>query len=88
MQTQAKHHPISDGVLLWYGHSDGGFESRLLATCRWHVATGVAFPQKSKSTFPHQNPNAKAFGFLLFTYYLFTLTLNRIRVFGKVISKK
>ena len=28
----------------------GGFESRLLAMCRWHIATGVAFPQKSEST--------------------------------------
>ena len=26
-----------------------GLESRLLATVRWTVATGVAFPQKSKS---------------------------------------
>ena len=24
-----------------------GIERRLLATCRWHVATAVAFPQKS-----------------------------------------
>ena len=35
---------------------------------------------------PTKNPNAKAFGFLLFTYYLFTFTLNRIRDFGKVIG--
>ena len=26
-----------------------GFERRLLAGCRWHAATAVAFPQKSKS---------------------------------------
>jgi len=25
-----------------------------LAVCRRHTATGAAFPQKSKSTFPHQ----------------------------------
>ena len=31
-----------------------GFESRLLATCWMHVATGVAFPQKSESTTSHQ----------------------------------
>ena len=23
--------------------------------CRWHIATAVAFPQKSESTIPHQN---------------------------------
>ena len=31
-----------------------GFESRLLATCWMHVATGVPFPQKSESTTSHQ----------------------------------
>ena len=28
-----------------------GFERRLLAMCRWHVATAVAFPQKRNPTF-------------------------------------
>ena len=67
---------------------NGGFESRLLATCRWHVATGVAFPQKSKSTFPHQKPECESGR--VFTFYLLPIPyyLNRIRVFGKVISKK
>ncbi len=32
-------------------HEDG-FERRLLATCQWHVATAVAFPQKSESVLP------------------------------------
>ena len=31
------------------GESQNGLESRLLATVRWTVATGVAFPQKSES---------------------------------------
>ena len=31
-----------------------GFESRLLEMCLWHISTGVAFPQKSESTIPHQ----------------------------------
>ena len=31
-----------------------GLESRLLATVRWTVATGVAFPQKSESILAHQ----------------------------------
>jgi hypothetical protein len=39
-----------------FGHLEGGFERRLLATVRWTVATAVAFPQKSESTFPHQSP--------------------------------
>ena len=30
-----------------------GLESRLLATVRWTVATGVAFPQKSESILAH-----------------------------------
>ena len=28
-----------------------GFERRLLAMCRWHIATAVAFPQKRNPTF-------------------------------------
>ena len=32
-----------------YGIPDIGLERRLLATCRWQVATAVAFPQKSES---------------------------------------
>ena len=35
--------------MVWYGYLEGGFERRLLATRRWHVATAVAFPQKSES---------------------------------------
>ena len=45
------------GVFCWYGYLEGGFERRLLATVRWTVATAVAFPQKSESTFPHQKRN-------------------------------
>ena len=37
-----------------------GFESRLLATCWMHVATGVAFPQKSESTTSHQRREYKS----------------------------
>ena len=33
-----------------------GLESRLLATVRWTVATGVAFPQKSESILAHHFP--------------------------------
>ena len=29
---------LSDGVFCWYGHSEGGFERRRLATVRWTVA--------------------------------------------------
>ena len=36
-----------------FGHLEGGFERRLLATCRWHAATAVAFPQKSESVLSH-----------------------------------
>ena len=43
-------HPKRDGCFLfWYGIPDIGLERRLLATCRWQVATAVAFPQKSES---------------------------------------
>ena len=31
-----------------------GIERRLLATCRWHVVTAVAFPQKSDPANLHQ----------------------------------
>ena len=31
-----------------------GIERRLLTTCRWHVVTGVAFPQKSDPANLHQ----------------------------------
>ena len=41
-------------VLLSDFSRSSGFESRLLATCWMHVATGVAFPQKSESTTSHQ----------------------------------
>jgi hypothetical protein len=30
-----------------------GLERRLLAGCRWHAATAVAFPQKSESILSH-----------------------------------
>jgi len=40
------------------------------------------------STPPIKIPNAKAFGILLFTSYLFTITLTRIGGFDKVRSKK
>ena len=37
------------GFLFGIGIQTNGLESRLLATVRWTVATGVAFPQKSES---------------------------------------
>ena len=42
-----------------FGHLEGGFERRLLATVRWTVETAVAFPQKSESTFPHQEKDLR-----------------------------
>lgn len=41
--------PKGMSFLLWR-KAGGGFESRLLETCRWHVSTGVALPQQSEST--------------------------------------
>ena len=37
------------GFFFGIGIQTNGLERRLLATCRWHVATAVAFPQKSES---------------------------------------
>ena len=39
--------------------SKNGLESRLLATVRWTVATGVAFPQKSESILAHHFVEAR-----------------------------
>ena len=67
-----------------------GFEGeREWMTRRWRVRAAER-PVRRRANPPSstKNPNAKAFGFLLFTFYLFTITLNRIRIFGKVISKK
>ena len=68
-----RHHKMTSSF--WYGSSGRGFERRLLAACRWHAATAVAFPQKSESTFPHQNPECESirdftFYLLLFPCYL------------------
>ena len=52
--TRKTRHPFGWRVFLRLGICEGGFERRLLATVRWTVATAVAFPQKSESTFPHQ----------------------------------
>ena len=57
--------------------------------CRWHArAAERPARRRANPPSPTKNPNAKAFGFLLFTYYLFTVTLNRIRIFGEVRSKR
>ncbi len=50
-----------------------GLERRLLATCRWRVATAVAFPQKSESNKGSQNKGqvtrpAFCFGFFVWFY--------------------
>ena len=50
-----------------------GFERRLLATVRWTVATAVAFPQKSESTFPHQKSTGLDRDLSFFTYSLFII---------------
>ena len=43
-----RHHKMTSSF--WYGSSGRGFERRLLAACRWHAATAVAFPQKRDPT--------------------------------------
>ena len=50
-------------------------------------SAGFAFDGSNPSS-STKIPNAKAFGILLFTSYFFTITLNRIRDFGKVTNKK
>ena len=40
-----------------------GLERRHLATCRWHVATAVAFPQKSESLAHHFYKSRWIWGF-------------------------
>ena len=49
---------------------------------------GTARPQAGKSTFPHQKPECESVR--VFTFYLLPIHyyLMRIRIFGKVISKK
>ena len=49
---------VKNGVKTWTRESErrecqNGLESRLLATVRWTVATGVAFPQESESILAH-----------------------------------
>ena len=44
-----KDHPTG-GLFHWYGMQTNGLERRLLAACRWHAATAVAFPQKRDPT--------------------------------------
>ena len=58
-----KTHPRGWVFYLGMGICDGGFERRLLATCRWHIATAVAFPQKSESTIPHQEKSSRKAAF-------------------------
>ncbi|MGM9677157.1 MAG: hypothetical protein ACI3XW_06065, partial [Butyricicoccus sp.] len=44
----------------------GGFESRHLAACWMHAATGVAFSQKSESTTSHQSKSIARCSFLFY----------------------
>ena len=50
---------LSDWSFSAFGYLEGGFERRLLATCRWHVATAVAFPQKSESVLTKNRRSSK-----------------------------
>ena len=50
-----------------------GFERQLLATVLGTVATAVAFPQKSESTFPHQKSTGLDRDLSFFTYSLFII---------------
>ena len=43
-----------------------GFESRLLAICRWPIATGVAFPQKSESLTLRQKSSVPSGALIVF----------------------
>ena len=70
------------GFFVWYGHLEGGFERRHLAAVRT-VATAVAFPQKSESTFPHQNRIAiLTVAILLLFCYHFKKDYDRRRAHG------
>ena len=46
---------LSDWSFSAFGYLEGGFERRLLATCRWHVATAVDSPQRSESVLQFSN---------------------------------
>ena len=75
-------------VLSFVLHSDfsrsSGFESRLLATCWMHVATGVAFPQKSESTTFHQRQSIERC-----SVFLYSQDLEKAFLFeGKVARRK
>ena len=75
-------------LFLRNGHLEGGFERRLLVTCRWHVATAVAFPQKSESVLPHQKSPIFDRRLAIFTSSLLPIhsSWNPSGDFGKVIS--
>ena len=82
--TRKTRHPHGWRVFLCLGICEGGFERRLLATVRWTVATAVAFPQKSESTFPHQKDEAPCgdssfcvWGILLFSLFTLLFILRR-----------
>ncbi len=48
-QKKRKRYKSTSSFSFWYGIQTTGLERRLLATCRGHVPTAVAFPQKSES---------------------------------------
>ena len=50
-----KDQSFSDWSFCAFGHLEGGFERRLLASVRWALATAVARPQPGESVLPHQN---------------------------------
>ena len=50
---QEKSNTIRCWTFSAFGYLEDGFERRLLAICQWHVATAVAFPQKSESVLHH-----------------------------------
>ena len=43
------------------GTEHRGIERRLLTTCRWHVVTAVAFPQKSDPANLHQHSGSEEY---------------------------
>jgi len=63
--TRKTSRPFGWLVFLRLGLCEGGFERRLLAAVRWTVATAVALPQQSESTFPPPIPNVKTFRIFL-----------------------
>ena len=61
--SSTKEHMPSQTVCVLFVLADKGLERRLLAGCRWHAATAVAFPQKSESVIVHQKKDIRRMSF-------------------------